>query len=98
MTAYRTVLHVPVTYNADGQLDAEAWARAVEQALTATAAQHATLDGAPRHDIPIPIETVRLCAHCHRPARQPVLISRPGDPARYACLPVCPPRNEEAAA
>lgn len=98
MTTYRTVLHVPVTYNADGELDAEAWARATEQALTAAAAQHVTLDGAPRHDTPVPIETVRLCAHCHRPARQPVLISRPGEPARYACLPVCPPRTEEAAA
>lgn len=97
MTWYRTVLHVPVTYNADGELDAEAWARATEQALTA-AIQHVTLDGQPRHDTPVPIETVRLCAHCGRPARQPVLISRPGDPARYACLPVCPKPEQETAA
>lgn len=98
MTTYRTVLHVPVTYNADGELDAEAWARATEQALTAAAIQHVTLDGQPRHDTPVPIETVRLCAHCGRPARQPVLISRPGDPARYACLPVCPKPEQETAA
>lgn len=98
MTAWRTVIHVPVTYNADGQLDAEAWARAVQKALTVTAVQHVALDGAARHDTPIPIETVRLCVHCHRPARQPVLISRPGETPAYACLPVCPPRKEEAAA
>ena len=98
MTTYRTVLHVPVTYNADGQLDAEAWARAVQKALTVTALQHVTLDGQPHHDTPVPIETVRLCAHCGRPARQPVLISRPGDPARYACLPVCPKPEQETAA
>lgn len=96
MTAYATVFHLPAIIHADNPDRAEQAAATVQAALLD--ALIAIPDGAPHHEPPKPIETIRVCKHCHRPARQPVLISRPGETPAYACLPVCPPRNEEAAA
>lgn len=96
MTAYRTAFHLPAIIHADTPARAEKIATIAQAALLG--ALIAIPDGQPHHDTPAPVETVRYCAHCHRPARQPVLISKPGESAQYACLPVCPPRDEQETA
>lgn len=100
MTWYRTTVHLPLRFDALTPEHAEALIKAAEDALAKTVGEHACRDGAAHHQPPIPIDAQPTCIHCARPARQPVLISRPGETPAYACLPVCPPRHgdEETAA